>query len=97
MPYIRQDDRAIYESGIQAFRDAFAAAGAGDGDLNYVLTSVALVWLEYHQPPYNYSLRSRVLAAFEAAKLEFYRRAMAAYEDDKIEENGDVFPEEVLS
>ena len=96
MPYIEQDDRAIYESGIQAFRDAFAAVRAGDGDLNYVLTSVAIAWMMYHKPPYNYSLRGRVLLAFEAAKLEYYRRVMAPYEDAKIVANGDVFPEEVL-
>ncbi len=32
-----------------------------------------------------------------AAKLEYYRRVMAPYEDAKIVANGDVFPEEVLS
>ncbi|KKM20324.1 hypothetical protein LCGC14_1646640 [marine sediment metagenome] len=97
MPYIKQDDRAIYESGIQAFRDAFAAVGAGDGDLNYVLTSVALAWLEYHQPPHGYSLRSDVIKALECAKLEFYRRMLVDYEDKKIEENGDVYlPSDVV-
>ena len=70
--------------------------GAGDGDLNYVLTKVALAWLMYHKPPYNYSLRGRALLAFEAAKLEYYRRVMAPYEDRKIEENGDVYPRELL-
>lgn len=96
MPYIKQEDKPVYETGIQALTDAFAAVGAGDGDLNYVLTSVALAWLTYHQPPYGYALRGRVLLALEAAKLEYYRRVMAPYEDDKIEENGDVYPREVL-
>lgn len=40
-----------------------------------------------------YNIRSKyfVLAALEAAKLEFYRRQVAPYEDKKIESNGDVF------
>ena len=96
MPYIDKDERIIYEAGIQEFRDAFAEMGAGDGDLNYVLTSVALAWIEYHQPPSGYSLRADVIKAFECAKLEFYRRAMANYEDKKIVANGDVYPREVL-
>jgi hypothetical protein len=31
-----------------------------------------------------------VIGALEAAKLEFYRRQVAPYEDGKIAENGDV-------
>ncbi len=89
MPYITRAGKLEYE-------DALASVGAGDGDLNYVLTKVALAWLMYHEPPYNYSQRAGVLLAFEAAKLEYYRRVVAPFEDRKREENGDVYPEEVL-
>ena len=96
MPYTKQEDRPVYERGLAEIALAFASVGAGDGDLNYVLTKVALSWLTYHQPPYSYSLRGRVLLAFGAANLEYYWRVMRPYEDRKIEENGDVFPPEVL-
>ncbi len=96
MPYIDDRDKTVYDQGLNEITDAFARVGASDGDLNYVLTKVAMAWLLYHQPPYNYTLRGKVLLAFEAAKLEFYRRVMAPYEDRKREENGDVYPEEVL-
>ena len=91
MPYIKIGDRIKYKIGIQRLADAFAAASAGDGDLNYVLTSVALAWLEYHQPPHNYALRSDVVKAFECAKLEWYRRMLVPFENGKIAENGDVY------
>ena len=33
---------------------------------------------------------SRAIAVFEAAKLEFYRRIAAPYEDRAIAKNGDI-------
>ena len=96
MPYIPRENKLAYMDALAEIQDAFASAEAGDGDLNYVLTQVAVAWLMYHNPPYGYTMRSRVLAAFEGAKMEYYRRVMAPYEDRKREDNGDVFPEEVL-
>ena len=93
MPYTQPDARLPFADGIQALRDAFASVGATDGDLNYVLTSVALAWLEYHQPPWGYSLRADVIKALECAKLEFYRRMLVDYERGKCYDNGDVYPE----
>ena len=91
MPYIKPSYKGVYENGIQSIREAFAGVVAGDGELNYVLTSVALAWLEYHQPPHSYSLLSDVVKAFECAKLEYYERKMRPYEDEKRKENGDVY------
>ena len=96
MPYIDNEDKPVYEYALRKLGETFAATGAGDGDLNYVLTRVAIEWLMYHKPPFNYSLRGRVLLAFEAAKLEYYERVMRPYEDKKRAANGDVYPEEVL-
>ena len=91
MPYIKPEDRSVYEPGLEHLRDAFAKVGAGDGDLNYVLTAVALAWLSYHQPPHGYALCSDVVKAFECAKLEWYRRMLVSHENGKIAENGDVY------
>ncbi len=95
MPYIEDRDKIVYEQGLNEITDAFARVGAGDGDLNYVLTKVAIAWLLYHQPPYNYSLRSAVMKAFTCAGFEWYERVMRPYEDKKREENGEVYPEEL--
>ena len=91
MPYIKPSDKKVYESGIALLAEAFASVAAGDGDLNYVLTKIVLTWLEYHQPPYGYSLRADGIKALECAKLEYYRRVLIPYECDKIETNGDVY------
>lgn len=96
MPYTKPAARLPFADGIQALRDAFAEVGATDGDLTYVLTSVALAWLEYHQPPHSFTLRGDVMKAFECAKLEFYERRMRAYEDAKRIANGDVYGEDTL-
>ena len=81
MPYIPQEDRLVYQPGIDRLKDAFARVGAGDGELNYVLTKVALAWLEYHKPPHGYALLGDVMKAFECAKLEYYEQKMRPYED----------------
>jgi len=39
----------------------------------------------------NYKTLSEFIAELECAKLEIYRRQIAAYEDYKIAQNGDVF------
>jgi hypothetical protein len=58
------------------------------GELNYAITKLVL---EYYEQEGGYSSINDVLGALEGAKLEFYRRVAAPYEDTKIEENGDVY------
>jgi hypothetical protein len=63
------------------------AVEANAGDLTYLFYRLALDSLP---PGYSYADLHRVIGAMEAAKLEFYRRIVAPYEDVKIQENGDV-------
>lgn len=58
------------------------------GELNYILTSIVK---EYVSVGESYARYNAAIGALEAAKLEFYRRAVAAYEDTKIRENGDIY------
>jgi hypothetical protein len=39
----------------------------------------------------NYANINEVIGVLECAKLEIYRRVAAPYEDEKIDQNGDVF------
>lgn len=83
MPYIKQDRREILarrEEGL------FTAANAGE--LNYQFTMLAIEYFRNHKA--NYAAINDVVGALEGAKLEFYRRVAAPYEDTKIKENGDV-------
>lgn len=59
------------------------------GELNYILTVECLRYLEHNGE--SYQTMNDIVGALECAKLELYRRAVAPYEDEKIEANGDVF------
>jgi hypothetical protein len=58
------------------------------GELNYIITRLLMDYLPYKP---NYGDFNEVLGALESCKLEFYRRQMAAYEDVKLNKNGDVY------
>jgi len=59
------------------------------GELNFVFTQVIQQYLLLNKT--SYSTINDVIGALEGAKLEFYRRVAAPYEDLKIMENGDVY------
>lgn len=58
------------------------------GQLNFLLTYIVRLYAETHP---GYQGINDVVGALEGAKLEFYRRFAAPYEDTKIQENGDVY------
>lgn len=77
MPYIRQD-----------LRDTCVIPNT-PGELNYLITRLLLEYCEKHGQ--CYSTYNDCLGALTGAQLEFYRRVVAPYEDQKIKENGDVY------
>lgn len=79
MPYIKQEDRKGWLIPI----------ADSPGTLNYFFTCAAIAYV--NEKGKSYTTLSEALSAFEAAKLEFYRRAVVPYENKKIEENGDVY------
>ena len=85
MPYITQERKeALAKGEIQP-------SELNAGDLNYLLTGMLLMWVT--AKPLKYEHLNAALGALDACKLEFYRRVVAPYEDRKIAENGDVYPE----
>lgn len=82
MPYITQDHRELIDIG-------FPPGNAGE--LNYSISM--LVWNYFQQQGGRYQQINDIVGALEGAKLEFYRRIAAPYEDKKIVENGEVFVE----
>jgi len=81
MPYIKQTDRDTLEIGTRRTDTA--------GELNYTFTVFALDYIQ--RKGLSYQHINDVLGALDGAKLEFYRRLAAPYEDKKIAENGDVY------
>lgn len=59
------------------------------GELNYQLTRLCFLYEQSHG--YSYQTYNDIIGALEGAKLEMYRRRVAAYEDTKLNENGDVY------
>ena len=82
MPYIDPAARARLAEGGEP---------ADAGELNYTLTQLVLRYLAAHGLAYH--TINDILGALEGAKLEFYRRVAAPYEEDKRAENGDVYPD----
>jgi len=78
MPYISQEARrkAIMKRTTELT----------SGELNFTITEFLL-----SAEPKTYEDYNRLIGVLECIKLEFYRRAVAVYEDRKKEENGDVY------
>lgn len=84
MPYIPADRRPRFDAHLEAA----AAAIETEGDLNYCITRLAARFLD--RIGESYANLALCASAMEHAKLEWYRRRTAPYEDRKILENGDV-------
>lgn len=82
MPYIRQ-----------SARDEVQRVGAlSGGELNYAVTRLLVDFLGLEEGgTISYESLNTAVGALECAKLELYRRVAAPYEDQKKEENGDVY------
>lgn len=85
MPYIKEADRFYLDLGTLG---GLGKSCDTPGELNYVLTQIINGYWKNGQ---NYQCINDVLGALEGSKLEFYRRVAAPYEDQKIQENGDVY------
>ena len=81
MPYIKPERRDDLNCGEPP---------SNAGELNYVLTQLLIAYFKHIGG--RYQQINDILGALEGAKLEFYRRVAAPYEDTKIAENGDVYP-----
>lgn len=98
MPYIVQEKRSVIDPAIAKLVDAFRQLESDDpnnnfeGNLNYAITAILIK--AYGTATYRNV--NDVLGALEGAKLEFYRRYAAPYEDQKAFENGDVYHQDLF-
>lgn len=91
MPYIKQNDRDELDAMLRPLvkwlrnKPAWNVAGL----LNYVITKIIIsLWSNCRA----YHMGNSIVGALECAMREFARRHLDHYEDEKIEENGDVYP-----
>lgn len=83
MPYIKKERRAFLQPGTYDYEGPVDA-----GELNYTIT---VLIQDYLGSKKSYAGFNEVVGVLESVKQEYYRRAVAPYEDKKIVENGDVY------
>ena len=88
MPYISSTRRRGFteDGGVQVSWDNPPTT---PGELNFVLSQVIHEYLDRVETP-SYRDHNDVIGVLESLKLEYYRRAVAIYEDSKMLENGDI-------
>lgn len=59
------------------------------GELNFQFTQLALKYIDTYG--LRYQTFNDIIGALEGCKMELYRRRISLYEDQKMEENGDVY------
>jgi hypothetical protein len=87
MPYIKELDKQEIEKFANLSTIGCRCKNAGE--LNYTITRIIQGY--FSQNGGRYQQINDVVGALEGAKLEFYRRLVADYENQKIVENGDVY------
>lgn len=84
MPYITQERRRAFDKALEEL----APEVSNQGEMNYCIYKLASLVIDRIGESYeNLSMCS---SAMEHAKLEWYRKRLAPYEDKKIDENGDI-------
>lgn len=80
MPYLESAIRASLNDGRKALKG---------GELNYQISRLLNDFIAMKQ--LNYAAINEAMGALECAKLEFYRRVAAPYEELKAKQNGEVY------
>ena len=78
MPYVSQEVRKELDKG---------SSPQTAGELTYLIYKLMISFLRGRKAYDHYNT---VVGSVECAKMEFYRKEVAPYEDTKIKENGDV-------
>ena len=93
MPYIPSSDRPVYDPQIKQLAESLARQPADrrKGHANYVITQILRkAWGVDRADNESYSSYADIIGTLECAKLELYRRRLAAYEDTAIDKHGDL-------
>lgn len=83
MPYIKPKDREKFKEFLEKL-----PVPENAGELNYLITSLIDKCLR--NTDINYQVLNDILGALEGAKQEFYRRFVQDFEEEKIQQNGDI-------
>jgi hypothetical protein len=86
MPYITQDRRKFLES--KTYKELLNIVTEMEiGDMNFLVSN--MVWLKFIKER-SYSTGNAIVGMLECVKQEFIRQQLNTYEDQKIQENGNL-------
>jgi hypothetical protein len=88
MPYIDQNRREVLDPLYYPLLDELKGAQFDPGEVNYVFTRILWCWWCSRQ---RYSTAAWIMGTLVMVGFEIYRRAFRKYEDDKWDQNGDVY------
>ena len=100
MPYVKETLRVILDPKI---KDLITVLKAIDKDsngqdtagvTNYTITQLLIGLYSYNNQTNkrSYNIFNSAMGVLGCVAQEFYRRMVVPYEDEKIKENGDVYP-----
>ncbi len=87
MPYIKKEQRPQIDKLVQPIIEHVKSLPVEDqdGSINYAVTKILK-----NVYPKKYFHFNRALGVLTAITQEFYRKIIGPYEEEKIQENGDV-------
>ena len=91
MPYIKQNERNPFDPHIEKLIDILKQKPAWNsmGSVNYIITKIILsLWHNCR----TYHMGNAIVGVLHCAASEFVRRHLSKLEDEKIRQNGDVYP-----
>lgn len=87
MPYINKDQRLYYDTPLEELIFNLNQEGWNAGHVTYVLYKIVLHW--FKDSP-SYATIANIRGCLVGTMTEFDRREAAHYENNKIDQNGDV-------
>jgi len=90
LPYVTDKWKYKYQRCLVHLASRLIEDTMGGKENTGVVVYVVYLLLKRIYGEGNFEVRSNALKVLESAKLEYYRRVIAPYEDKKIRINGDV-------
>lgn len=91
MPYIKQEDREIYDEEIHKLVEKltnFENKNVISGHINYVFSKI--LWNIFRKNGPSYTLGNNLMGVLACVSQEFYRKQLSNYENLKEKENGPI-------
>jgi len=92
MPYVAEKWKYKYQKCIENLSSRLIEDTFGGRENNGVVVYAIYLMLKriYSRGVSDFEVKSNALKVLESAKLEYYRRVLVPYEEEKIKINGDV-------